>query len=239
MRKFIAIPAISMLALTLAACSSSPNLALEEARTQYAELQTNPDASRLAPLEVKQAGDWLTLTDKAYQDGKKQEKVDHLAYLTKRRIEFAEQTVALRKTENTLGNELKELKAQQTERGMMVSLGDVLFGFDRSDLTVAGQRDIEKLSQYLVRNPDRFVMVEGYTDSVGSDSYNQQLSERRANTVRSALLRNGVDASRITSVGYGKRFPVASNNTDSGRAQNRRVEVTISKDNRPVPARTR
>lgn len=239
MRKYIAIPAASLVALALTACSSDPNLALEDARSQYAVLQAQPDASRLAALEMQEAGDWLTRTDKAYQDGESKEKVDHLAYLTKRRIEFAEQTVALRQAEGEVSNELRELRAQQTERGVMVTLGDVLFGFDSADLKANGQNNVRKLAAYLKRNPERYVIVEGYTDSVGSDSYNMRLSERRANAVRDALVRQGVDPSHVNTRGYGKQYPVASNSTESGRAQNRRVEVTISKDIRPVAPRSR
>ena len=82
------------------------------------------------------------------------------------------------------------------------------------------------------------MIVEGYTDSVGSASYNQSLSERRAGSVRMALVRAGVDPARIVAQGYGKEYPVADNGSNSGRAQNRRVEVTISNDNQPVAPRT-
>lgn len=80
--------------------------------------------------------------------------------------------------------------------------------------------------------------VEGYTDSVGSANYNQTLSERRAAAVRMALVRAGVDPARIVAQGYGKEYPVADNSNNSGRAQNRRVEVTISNDNQPVAPRS-
>ena len=82
------------------------------------------------------------------------------------------------------------------------------------------------------------MIVEGYTDSVGSASYNQGLSERRAEAVRRALIRAGVEPTRIVAQGYGKEYPVADNASDSGRAQNRRVEVTISNDNQPVAPRS-
>ena len=82
------------------------------------------------------------------------------------------------------------------------------------------------------------MIVEGYTDSVGSAAFNQTLSERRAEAVRAALVKAGVDPTRIVAQGYGKEYPVASNATDSGRAQNRRVEVTISNDNQPVAPRS-
>ena len=130
------------------------------------------------------------------------------------------------------------MNAKQTERGTLVTFGDVLFQFGKSDLQPNGMRNINTLAEYLIQNPDRKVIVEGYTDSVGSAAFNQTLSERRADAVRNALVRKGVDPTRIVAQGYGKEYPVASNATDSGRAQNRRVEVTISNDNQPVAPRS-
>jgi outer membrane protein OmpA-like peptidoglycan-associated protein len=98
--------------------------------------------------------------------------------------------------------------------------------------------NINKLAQFLQENPDRKVIVEGYTDSTGTASHNQSLSERRANSVRTALVKMGVDPARIVTQGYGKEYPVAENGSVSGRAMNRRVEVTISNDNQPVMPRS-
>jgi len=98
--------------------------------------------------------------------------------------------------------------------------------------------NITKLAQFLQENPDRKVIVEGYTDSTGSAQYNQSLSERRANSVRAALIKQGVGPERIVAQGYGKEYPVASNSDSSGRAMNRRVEVTISNDSKPVAPRS-
>jgi outer membrane protein OmpA-like peptidoglycan-associated protein len=105
-------------------------------------------------------------------------------------------------------------------------------------LKSSGLVNITKLAQFLRDNPDRKVIVEGYTDSTGSDSYNQSLSERRAASVQRALAQQGVDISRIVTQGYGKEYPVADNGSVSGRAMNRRVEVTISNDNQPVKPRS-
>ena len=183
-------------------------------------------------------------------------KVDQLAYLTNQRVEVAKQTIALRTAENNLKNsgsaraqalldardaqikELRGLNAKQTERGTLVTFGDVLFQFGKSDLQPNSRNNISTLANYLIQNPDRKVIVEGYTDSVGSAAFNQTLSERRANAVRTALVKAGVEPTRIVAQGYGKEYPVASNATDSGRAQNRRVEVTISNDNQPVAPRS-
>jgi outer membrane protein OmpA-like peptidoglycan-associated protein len=123
---------------------------------------------------------------------------------------------------------LKALQAQQTERGLLVTLGDVLFEFGKANLLpTAGQR-LDQLADFLKQYPDRKLIIEGHTDSVGSDATNQALSERRAQAVQQALAVRGVDPSRITARGYGKAYPVASNATPEGRALNRRVEVVIA-----------
>ena len=132
----------------------------------------------------------------------------------------------------------QDLQAKQTERGTLVTFGDVLFDLNKAELKPAGMRGVQKLAEFLNDNPERKVVVEGYTDSTGSASYNQQLSERRAQSVMRALTRAGVDAQRIQTVGYGEEYPVASNDTPASRAMNRRVEVTISNDNKRVAPRS-
>lgn len=136
-----------------------------------------------------------------------------------------------------LAKELADLQAQQTDRGMLVTLGDVLFEFGRAEIKPAAQNEIGKLAAYLTQHPDRRVLIEGFTDSVGSDSANLTLSQRRSQAVAEALRARGVDPSRIESRGYGEAYPVASNSSNTDRAMNRRVEVYISHDNQPVRAR--
>lgn len=103
----------------------------------------------------------------------------------------------------------------------------VLFGFDKSDLTSAAQSNIQQLAQILNKYPDTYVRVEGHTDGRGTDEYNYGLSERRANAVANYLRSQGVASNRIQAFWYGKRQPKASNDTEEGRAQNRRVEFSI------------
>lgn len=136
-----------------------------------------------------------------------------------------------------LARELADLQAQQTDRGMLVTLGDVLFEFGRAEIKPQAQEAIAKLAGYLKQHPDRRVLIEGFTDSVGSDSANLALSERRSQAVAAALRAQGVDPSRVETRGYGESHPVASNANPSDRAMNRRVEVYISNDNQPVRAR--
>jgi outer membrane protein OmpA-like peptidoglycan-associated protein len=257
MRKQLMIPALLAASIALAACATPPNTNLEQARTNYAGLQANPQASKVAALETKDASDYLDKANKAYQDKEDQNKVDQLAYLTNQRVEVAKQTIALRTAENNLKNaaaqraqarldardqQIKQLQAslnaKQTDRGTLVTFGDVLFATNKADLKPSGLMNINKLAQFLQENPDRKVIVEGYTDSTGAASYNQSLSERRATSVQVALIKMGVDPARIVVQGYGKEYPVAENTSVSGRAMNRRVEVTISNDNQPVIPRS-
>ena len=120
------------------------------------------------------------------------------------------------------------LETTETARGLVINLGDVLFDSGRYTLKPNAQIALAKVSTILELYPDLKVQVEGYTDSVGSDAYNQKLSENRANAVHDFLIQNGVPASNVTSVGYGKADPVASNDTADGRRQNRRVNMVVS-----------
>jgi len=127
--------------------------------------------------------------------------------------------------------ELDALKAKPTDRGLVLTLGDVLFDTGKAELNSGAARKLDQLAQFLTEHSDRRVQIEGFTDSVGTDSYNLDLSQRRADAVRSALRGRGIDADRITTQGFGKEFPVAGNAESGGRQLNRRVEVTIGGEN--------
>jgi|HubBroStandDraft_5_1064220.scaffolds.fasta_scaffold39585_3 outer membrane protein OmpA-like peptidoglycan-associated protein len=126
--------------------------------------------------------------------------------------------------------EVDALKAKPTPRGLVLTLGDVLFDTGRAELNPGAGRKLDQLAQFLSEHKDRRVQIDGFTDSVGTDSYNEDLSRRRADAVKSALLVRGIDSSRISTQGYGKSFPVADNNDSGGRQLNRRVEVVIGSD---------
>lgn len=126
-----------------------------------------------------------------------------------------------------LEDQLAELKGKQTDKGLVLTLGDVLFETGKADLLSGALQQIDKIAAYLNQATDRNVLVEGHTDNVGGDEYNMGLSERRANSVRFALVERGVASNRILAKGYGKTKPVADNSTEVGRQQNRRVEITI------------
>ena len=120
------------------------------------------------------------------------------------------------------------LQTRETARGLIMNLSDVLFDFGKYTLKPETREKLAKVSGILLTHPDMHLQVEGYTDNVGSDEFNQKLSEQRADSVRDYLISQGISADSITSKGFGKTNPIASNDTAKGRQQNRRVEIVVS-----------
>jgi outer membrane protein OmpA-like peptidoglycan-associated protein len=120
------------------------------------------------------------------------------------------------------------LETRETARGLIVNISDVLFDFNKYTLKPGAREKMAKVSGILLAYPGLKIQVEGHTDSIGSDEYNQRLSEQRASTVRDYLVAQGVPNPSVTAVGFGKSRPVVSNDTDAGRQQNRRVELVVS-----------
>jgi outer membrane protein OmpA-like peptidoglycan-associated protein len=141
------------------------------------------------------------------------------------------QTAVATEQSARLQAEIDQLKATPTNRGLVLTLGDVLFDTGKAELNSGASRKLDQLAQFLSEHPDRRVQIDGFTDSIGSDAFNQELSQRRADSVKSALLTRGISASRIGTEGYGKAYPVANNADSGGRQLNRRVEVVIGGDN--------
>jgi len=135
-------------------------------------------------------------------------------------------------TENAarLQAEVDALKAKPTDRGLVLTLGDVLFETGSSTLSSGAARNMDRLVQFLTDHPERLVQIDGFTDSIGTDSFNEDLSQRRADAVRYQLVSRGIVSTRIATQGYGKAYPVAGNSESSGRQLNRRVEVVIGSD---------
>ncbi len=127
------------------------------------------------------------------------------------------------------------LQTRETARGLIVNMPDVLFGFNKYNLKPEAREKLAKVSGILLAYPGLKLQVEGYTDSIGSDEYNQKLSEERADTVRDYLVNQSVQPNNITAEGYGKTHPIADNSTASGRAENRRVQLVVSGDAIGVP----
>lgn len=267
MNNTLKFPALSALVLLLAACSKAPNPQLVQAQASFAQLQGDPKSVQLAALETKDAADWLDRAENAARTKEDDEQVSHLAYLTAQRVEVAKQTIDLRTAEDAIRGvaalraqarleardaQIKKLQeslnakqpaaevmaVKQTDRGSLVTFGDVLFEVGKAQLRASAHDNIARLAQFLLDNPDRKVIVEGHTDSTGSAALNQTLSQRRADAVMMQLVRAGVSPARIVSHGLASGYPVADNSGASGRAQNRRVEVTISNDSKPVTPRT-
>ncbi len=136
-----------------------------------------------------------------------------------------------------LAAQLNELNAKKTDRGMVVTIGDVLFDTNQSEIKSGGLRSMDKLVAFLQEYPQRRAVIEGFTDSVGSDELNQALSTRRAEAVRAALVGMGVSSDRLIAKGYGEGFPVAGNDSPGGRQLNRRVEIVLSDDGGTVAPR--
>jgi len=126
-----------------------------------------------------------------------------------------------------LANELANLKAQQTDRGMVLTVGDVLFAAGKAEVGPGAQRSIDKLADFLKAYPKRNVVIEGHTDNIGDEGFNIKLSQQRADAVRDLLVARGVAPQRIRTKGYGPKFPVVENDSAAGRQQNRRVEVLV------------
>lgn len=245
----------------LTACSSTPrtDARLDAAHASFNALQTQSRGSNLAPAELKDAQDALNRADKALRERDDSEVVQHKIYLAQQQVALAEQAYRRKLSEQAIKDmdqqrdelrlaartaeaeraktALKDLQAQMTDRGVVMTLGDVLFDVGKSTLKPGGVRVVQKLATYLQENAQRKVGVEGFTDSTGSDDFNQQLSEDRAESVKAALVNAGVAADRITVMGYGETSPVATNDTPAGRQLNRRVEVVLSDESGKIAPR--
>lgn len=134
----------------------------------------------------------------------------------------------------SLAVQLAALEALKTDRGLVITLGDVLFEFNRAEVKPSARARMAQLADFLKQYPERRVSIEGHTDSVGSAAYNAELSQRRADAIKGQLIGLGIAPDRIATMGYGKDFPVAANDTDTNRAINRRVEVVISESGQTV-----
>jgi outer membrane protein OmpA-like peptidoglycan-associated protein len=239
----------------LGCATPAPPPALTSARDAYQAASADALVTAKAPVSLYEARKTLDRAELAYQEGDTKQAA-HLATLAEKRIEIARVSAEgeqAREAIAKLGQEreklilqartteagtaqaralelertLRELEAKKTDRGMVLTLGDVLFDFGKAELKPGARVNLDRLAQFLRENPDREILIEGHTDSVGSDSANLVLSQRRAAAVESYLVGSGVRSTRILAQGLGKEFPLVSNDTPEGRQQNRRVEVVI------------
>ncbi|SMH54567.1 OmpA family protein [Azospirillum agricola] len=227
------------------ATGSMDTAALIQARQDYNAAASNPQVAANAPLELRRAEEALRQAEAVRNQGGGAVEVDHQAYLTSRRVQIAQETAGVKGAQNVVANadsyrlqarnseleqQLRDLQAERTERGLVMTLGDILFATGRAELTSSAYERIDRLAQFMQRYPARTVRIEGHTDSTGNADSNLRLSEARAQAVRDGLTARGVNPSRIITQGLGEAQPVASNSNDAGRQQNRRVDIVISDD---------
>ncbi len=169
-------------------------------------------------------------TNEAIEAERKARKMEMRAKNAEARAENLEESISdISNKANQLQQEVSKLEAKETSRGVVLTLKDILFETNKSELMPGQKKTLQQISEFLKEYPDRELVVEGHTDSTGEASYNKQLSYERANAVKSALTQYGVKGARIKSKGMGEEFPVATNKTDEGRQLNRRVDIVIER----------
>lgn len=206
---------------------------LQQADIAVQQRKPPDEANQLAYLALRhaQAGQARVAAARARQEITQAEQERNRIVLQTRERETQQAKGAAEIAKSELANarqELRDLQAKQTDRGMIVTLSDVLFDTGQATLKPGADRALDRLAEVLKSNPKTRVMVEGHTDSIGSEAYNQELSQRRAQAVTEALSARGVPADQYQARGLGKSYPVASNETPAGRQQNRRVEIVFS-----------
>ncbi|MFW6093419.1 MAG: OmpA family protein [Pseudomonadota bacterium] len=215
------------------------------------ELQAAGERLELIEHEAVMARQYVALAEAQTQRGLTQEEIDQadrrrqalLLEMEEQRAGEASQRAAAAESEleaaraelahaeeraRNLSETVSELEVAQDERGTVFTLSDVVFDFDSAELNEGGRRTLARIADTLSEYPEGRILVEGYTDSVGDDEYNQSLSERRARSVRDAFIDQGIDPQRIRAEGHGESYPVASNDTAEGRQLNRRVEIVVA-----------
>lgn len=174
-------------------------------------LQKEAESARAAQLSAEEADQARRLAESRASE----------AEYARREADLASQQIS------SLTRQLENLQLRKTESGVVVTLGDVLFASGQAQLVEGGRSSLEEVVDLLQTEPDKKIRVEGHTDASGGAEANLQLSEQRANEVRDALISLGVSADRITALGMGQDFPIASNEDEAGRARNRRVDVIL------------
>ncbi len=227
---------------------------LEQARTAYSKAAGDVTVAKHAPEELDTAKVVLDHADHLWRDDSDRSDVDHYAYLASQRVKIAELIASSKEDSLQLENmklerqrvqldirsgeidkakqetlalkrQMEELQAKNTERGIVLTLGDVLFDIDEATLKSTSAHNIDKIANFMRSYPERVAIVEGHTDNMGDEDYNMDLSRERAFSVRGALIQRGISASRISTTGFGEAQPVASNDSSTGRRENRRVEM--------------
>lgn len=251
------IAALGFFAVVAGCAGQNPQQALDQAHAEFQRIVDDPQIQRSAPKDVARAGEALERAQRFADYLGGADDAIHYAYLSQRYSQIArhhseqllnqERASRLELERERLRQLLQEarlidaqqqgqwledqmisLAAAETDRGLVMTLGDVLFKADSTELEASANRTLLKLVSFLQLNPQRRVRVEGYSDNSGDATENLVLARARARSVFRTLTDLGIDAGRIEVVGYGERFPVAENASARGRAQNRRVEILFS-----------
>jgi OmpA-OmpF porin, OOP family len=217
--------AIATLAsISVSGCATGPDPEVVRAQAAVQEARDDQAVAEYAPAALRDAEQALAQVEQGQRRGLDDEEIDHLAYLAEQKAVIAQAQAVEQRSQDQL---LQQLRAERTDRGFVVTLEDVLFEVNGAELQPGAQVELLRLVEYLERNPDRKILIEGHTDNSGSSEYNLQLSELRAQSVESFLVGNGVPADRVGAIGYGETRPEAPNDSATGRQQNRRVEIVI------------
>jgi outer membrane protein OmpA-like peptidoglycan-associated protein len=210
--------------LGVTGCATGPNPEVVRAKAAVQEARDDQAVAEYAPEALRDAEQALVQAEQGQRQGLDDDQVDHLAYIAEQKAAIAKSQAVEQRKQDEL---VQQLRAERTSRGMVVTLEDVLFQVNGAQLQPGAQTELLRLADYLKRNPDRKIMIEGHTDNTGSSEYNLQLSQLRAQSVESYLTSSGVSPDRIRAIGYGETRPEAPNDTATGRQQNRRVEIVI------------
>lgn len=245
---------ILALTLSACGSAPKKNPSLEQASQNYSDAASDSTIVKHAPEVLDQARDSLNTAKSRWKKKDEQWRVEHYAYLAQQRVETARLISETKETERQIAQmgderrsltlrvreaelekarreaaqlkrEMEALQAEKTERGMVLTLGDVLFDVDKASLAPGAARNIAKIATFMRNYPERTAVIEGHTDSMGEADYNLNLSRDRAFAVRDSLVDAGIDASRMSTQGFGETLPVAGNNGAMGRQANRRVEI--------------
>src|SRR2546422_161075 len=214
----------------LAGCASSDleqaaKAQLTKAQTAYRQAQSDPNVQAHSQLQLADAQKAIQAAEQARMQA---EQARMQAEQARMQAESARAQADAEQAKNVaLLKELADLKGQQTNRGLVLTVGDVLFATGKAEVAAGGLRSIDKLAEFLKKNPTRNLLIEGHTDNTGPEDFNLKLSQQRADAVKDVLVSRGVGTDRITTKGYGPKYPVVSNDTAAGRQQNRRVEVVV------------
>jgi OmpA-OmpF porin, OOP family len=251
---------MSSLAALLSACASAPDSIpeLDAARVVVAQVEASPRAG-VAAANISEARKAVDRAEELSRKNGKVEDIRFQADIATRHAQIANEKIltaqanddvakgtaerqqvllearareadVARQRAQSLEQELQGLRTSRTERGLVLTLGDVLFDTGKATLKPGAFATLDRVAAALNDSPARKVAIEGHTDSTGAEQMNQALSEQRALAVQSALMQRGVSGTQIVAVGKGEAMPVASNDDPSGRQQNRRVELILSED---------